>query len=84
MLMGEAWQATSQKLLPIVRSTSGKFVGFGEAHKLEADTVKGRFAQFLPERYPSLKDQRKAKELLEMLVHEVKHERGQERGMARF
>ena len=84
MLMGEAWQATSQKLLPIMRSASGKFVGLGEAHKLDADTVKGRFAQFLPEKFPSLEDQEEAKELLNKVVKEVRRERGQERGHARF
>jgi len=84
MLMGEAWQATSQKLLPIMRSASGRFVGFGEAHKLEADTVKGRFAQFLPEKFPSLEDQEKAKELLQKVVKEVRHDRSQERGMSRL
>ena len=84
MLMGEAWQATSQKLLPIMRSASGKFAGFGEAHSIEADEVKGRFVQFLPEKYPSLEEQQKAKELLQMVVEEVKHEHGQERGLGRF
>ena len=63
---------------------SGKFAGFGEAHSIEADKVKGRFAEFLPEKYPSLEEQHKAKELLQMVVQGVKHERGQERGMSRF
>ena len=84
MLMGEAWQATSQKLLPIMRSESGQFVGFGEAHSIEADAVKGRFAQFLPDKYPSLEEQHRAKEFLQRHVQEVKRERGEERGMSRF
>jgi hypothetical protein len=67
-----------------MRAGSGKFVGFGEAHSLEADTVKGRFAQFLPEKYPSIEDQQRAKELLHQVVREVKHERGEERGLSRF
>ena len=41
-------------------------------------------AQFLPDKYPSLEEQRRAKEFLQRHVQEVKRERGEERGMSRF
>jgi hypothetical protein len=81
-LMGESWQVCNQKLLPIMRSASGKFLGFGEAQSSEAE-VKGRFTGFLPERVPTAEDQQIAKEMLRGLTQEVDRGRDQERGWAR-
>ena len=53
VLIGESRAERKQKLLPIVRSHSGAFFGFGEDHKLQADTFTGRFAEILPPREPS-------------------------------
>jgi len=70
MVMGESRYEGDRKLLPIVRSTNGRFVGFGEPHRLSDHQLKGRFAQFLPEKYPSREDQRKAKQLLDVVADE--------------
>ncbi len=57
--------------------------GWKGAVTTEADQVKGRFAEFLPRKYPSLEEQQKAMELLRQLAQEVRHERGEERGHMR-
>ena len=81
MLMGETRHECNPKLMPIIRSDSGKFLGFGEAHETKADHMEGRFAQFLPVDYPDLETQRAAKEALH-LAAKGKH-RGRDRGIRR-
>jgi len=84
VLMGETRYGGKQlRPLPIIRSGSGKFMCFGEyADSKGHERVNGRFTQFLPERFPSLEDQRIAKELLNTRGQERKQERGCERGLS--
>jgi len=82
MVMGETRYENCQKLLPIHRSESGKFMGFGDPHHVGTEKVKGRFAQFLPQNFPDLETQRKAKEMLLIFVREHHQHRGRDRGFA--
>ena len=82
MVTGETRYENCQKLLPIHRSDSGKFMGFGEPHHVGTEKVKGRFAQFLPQNFPDLETQRKAKEMLLIFVREHHQHRGRDRGFA--
>ena len=52
ILMGESHNGRKQKYLPIIRSSNGKFFGFGEAEDPGTDEIKGRFAQLLPPKVP--------------------------------
>ena len=56
-----------------------------EPHRVSDHKMEGRFAQFLPEKYPSREDQRKAKQVLEMVAAEKTrdHSRGRDRGVER-
>lgn len=63
-LMGETRFGLCQKSMPILRAGDGRFIGFREAPTIEGCQARGRFAQFLPERYPDLETQREAQELL--------------------
>jgi hypothetical protein len=56
-----------QKLLPIIRSDNGKFFGLGEAEMTRPDSVRGRFARFLPPEEPSAAERQNARSLLEVL-----------------
>jgi hypothetical protein len=82
IFMGEARFAGCQKFQPILRSGDGRFAGFGEAPRIDCDTVKGRFAQFLPEKYPDFDTQRAARELLDRMIHHRGRDERQERGFA--
>jgi hypothetical protein len=65
VVMGETREAHFQKLLPILRTGEGKFMGFGEIRELgEAEKVEGRFANFVPPRAPDEKTRMLAKEAL--------------------
>jgi hypothetical protein len=48
VLMGESHGGQKQKFLPIIRSSNGKFFGFGESNTPSLDKIEGRFAQILP------------------------------------
>lgn len=50
VLVGESRNGLKQKILPIIRSDSGKFFGFGEGRDM--DEMQGRFAQILPPKVP--------------------------------
>jgi hypothetical protein len=52
VLMGESHAGQKQKFLPIIRSSYGKFFGFGESEAPTVDEMKGRFAQLLPTQVP--------------------------------
>ena len=82
MIMGETRFESSTKLLPMLRSDAGKFLGFGEPRDL-GDRVVGRFAHLLPENHPSIEQQRAAKELLHVVAREASPRREQERGYER-
>lgn len=56
-----------QKLLPILRTATGTFFGFGEAETIRPDAVQGRFARFLPTELPSKAIRMAAGKLLKML-----------------
>ena len=74
-------------LTETLRSSSGRFMGLGEGPAMDCDQMIGRFAQFLPENYPSVEVEQKAKELLQMVVEERGRERstalGRDRGFER-
>jgi len=63
-IMGETRQGHTQKVLPILRSETGEFLGFGEAQEIKADNVQGRFANFLPPAIPDQETRELAKEAL--------------------
>lgn len=46
ILAAESFEGHRTEILPIVRSDSGKFFGFGDARKM--DKMQGRFAELLP------------------------------------
>lgn len=64
VLMGEARDEQRQRDLPIVRSDSGHFRGFGDLVSLSHDGMKGRFAELLPAKP---KDESKKQMSLELL-----------------
>ncbi len=66
MLMGESHEGQKQKLLPIIRSGNGKFFGFGESEGPKWDSIKGRFAQILPSKFPDAALRELAKVMLEI------------------
>lgn len=87
IIMGETRSGHCQKILPILRTEQGKFMGFGETPERvrAADSVKGRFAQFVPPIAPDEETRLlAAKAVLEGgLLHELdKRERGQGRSMS--
>jgi len=65
VLMGESREGYLHKSLPICRSESGKFAGFGEATELWPDRVEGRFGQLLSEEKPSADE----RELAKLILH---------------
>ena len=83
LLKGEAGQAAEQKLLPMMRSASGKFIGFGNAHNLEVEQLQGRVPQILPDWHPSREDQERARWALYDMAEDAKRERGKQRGWER-
>lgn len=83
MVMGETRYEANRRMLPILRTSSGRFMGLGESPMMDFDRMTGRFAQFLPENYPSMEVQQKAKELFQMVVEERGKERSAERGRDR-
>jgi hypothetical protein len=72
-----------QKFLPMVRDEAGRFLGFGESPTIDCDKIKGRFANFLAEKYPDFEDQREARELLRRTVEEKERRPGRDMGYAR-
>ena len=86
IIMGETRNSHSQKILPILRTEQGKFMGFGEMPEIlkAADSVKGRFAQFIPPKVPDEETRKLAKQAIEIMglvEKEDKLERGQGRSM---
>jgi hypothetical protein len=87
IIMGETRNGHYQKVLPMLRSEQGKFIGFGEMPEIirEADQVKGRFAQFVPPDVPTEEVRKEAKAALAILgmvpADEKKRERGQGRAI---
>jgi hypothetical protein len=67
IMMGQTRTSCQQRMLPMIRSKEGKFLGFGNEHKINADRVEGRFANLIPWDYPSVKAQAAAKEALSKL-----------------
>ncbi len=66
VLMGEAPGVQRQKFLPIIRTDTGGFFGFGESHVPGADKMQGRFAQLLPTKSPSAEHRALAKAMLKV------------------
>jgi hypothetical protein len=92
VMMGQTRNACQQRMLPMERSASGKFLGFGQERVVDADRLEGRFANFIPEEYPNAQSRDIAVEALSKLgvmvdkreAREEKYEcRKRERGMDR-
>lgn len=66
VLMGETHDGQKQKFLPIIRSSNGKFFGFGESEAPTMDEMKGRFAQLLPTKVPDAAMRDLAKAMLKV------------------
>jgi hypothetical protein len=87
-IMGETRQGHAQKILPIVRSEQGEFIGFSMGNPdMEAKdvNVKGRFSQFLSITEPDDEARELAKEVLRRigLSRQKKQEERKDRGMGR-
>jgi len=67
IMMGQTRTACQQRMLPMLRSRDGKFIGFGEEHKINADRFEGRFANFIPWDYPDAEVRAVAREALSKL-----------------
>ena len=67
VLMVEAAGVQKQKLLPIIRTDAGGFLGFGELKGLEVASFKGRFAEMLPPKPPTEKQRADAAVFLDVL-----------------
>jgi len=80
MLLGETRYESSQALLPILRSESGRFIGYGEGLKRESGRVEGGFASLLSVEFQSREEQAAAAETLQLAAKEMLGERGQVRG----
>jgi hypothetical protein len=86
IFIGESREGHIHKSLPIVRAEGGKFAGFGEATEIRPDSVRGRFAQFLPEMMPTEEDRKIAMLYLAAkgIVPAEKRDKYREQGRAMF
>jgi len=80
IMMGQTRTACEQRLLPMIRSKDGKFLGFGNEHRMNPDRMKGRFANFIPWGYPPPEVRAAAEAALDKLGVEI---RKQEMNQAR-
>lgn len=64
IITGEAVGQHKQRLLPIIRTDAGGFFGFGEHDGPKFDSYEGRFAQMIPPKKPTDKEQKMAKAIL--------------------
>jgi hypothetical protein len=67
LLLGEAHGTRKDKFLPILRSESGSFRGFGDSDSFSWDSIEGRFTNIVPPRSPSPEAQAQAKQLLDAM-----------------
>jgi hypothetical protein len=84
IMMGETRGCCQQRMLPMERSEDGKFLGFGQEQKMEADRVEGRLANFIPAEYPDGREREMASEALAergVEMEEQERERRMERRM---
>ncbi len=68
MLLGEAYGSRKMKFLPILRSESGAFRGFGDSSDSPYDSVEGRFTNILPAQRPTSEVRAEAKRILAAMV----------------
>jgi hypothetical protein len=64
VITGETIDQKKQKLLPIIRTDAGGFFGFGEHTGPKFDNYKGRFAQIIPPKKPTIEGQKLAETML--------------------
>jgi len=86
MMMGQTRNSCQQRMLPMERDRNGKFTGFGQEHKINADRLGGRFANLMPPDYPNAQSRAMAVDALAKMgvVVRTKDERKEERrGMER-
>ncbi|MDR3457193.1 MAG: hypothetical protein P4N60_07075 [Verrucomicrobiae bacterium] len=68
----------------MLRADKGKFIGFGDEKKFDADKITGRFANFIPPVSPDEKSRSMAKLVLKKLGIDIETEQTKDRGLARF
>ena len=73
MLAAEAFGEHETEILPIVRSNSGKFFGFGESDARKPDQLHGRFANLLPPEPVDEEMRLLARELLKAMGVKARH-----------
>lgn len=85
-IMGETCDGHAQKILPVLRSPEGKFMGFGETEEIKADQVLGRFSNFLspvkPDREVIEPAQESFRRAVELQSRELDRRRGRNRGFS--
>jgi len=79
IIMGETRGCCQQRMLPMERSEDGKFLGFGQEQKMEADRVEGRLANFIPSEHPDGREREMARETLTERGVEMDEQEEQER-----
>ena len=84
IMLGETRAGCQQRILPMLRADKGKFVGFGEERKIDAEKIKGRFANFIPRIAPDEQNRTMAKLVLKKLGIDIEREQAKDRGLARF
>ena len=72
IMMGQTRTACQQRLLPMIRSKDGKFLGFGNEHRMNPDRMEGRFANFIPWGYPPPEVRAVAEAALDKLGVEIR------------
>lgn len=82
IMMGESRNGNMHKILPIIRSDNGQFLGFVDKPAIATDEVQGRFANFLSAELPDERTREQAKILLEAKGFSQEHGHGY--GRARF
>jgi hypothetical protein len=85
IMMGQTRTSGQQRVLPMIRSSDGKFMGFGNENRINADRIEGRFTNFIPWEYPPLEMRAVARAALDKLGvqignREERQENRQERG----
>ncbi len=72
VMMGQTRNSCQQRMLPMERDRKGRFIGFGQEHKIHPDRMEGRFANLMPDSYPNAQSKEMAIEALARLGVMVK------------
>lgn len=86
VMLGETRHKCRHRIVPLLRGGDGRFQGFGEDHKTDAEKIRGRFAEFVPPGFVKEETRKQAKAALRAtgFVRETGKQRerwpGRERG----